>query len=281
MNALVQAAARDLEALRAQHPLVLSFTNSVVQQITANMLLAFGAVPAMLNDGEEAADMLRACTSALLINPGTLSREQAREMRIAVQTAREVGVPWVLDPVAVGLLGFRTRFCRELLAEKPALIRGNGSEILALAGYSAAGKGPESNDAAEAALPAAKELAASTGAAVLVTGPTDFATDGHSVLACSNGHPLMSRVTGVGCAMGAFAGAMLAVSSSPLQAAASTAALWGLAGELAAASAPRPGSFLTAFADTADALTPQTVLASARLSTFPTAGLAEYTRPLS
>ena len=135
-----------LENLRAQKPLILSLTNSVVQPITANMLLAAGASPVMLNDAEESAQLLRICANGLLINVGTLSRPQAEQMRAAVDAAQSAGVPWVLDPVAVGLLGFRTEFCRELLGFSPALIRGNASEIMALAGEAAGGRGTDTTE---------------------------------------------------------------------------------------------------------------------------------------
>ncbi len=62
-------------------------------------------------------------------------------MRAAVEHARQAGKPWTLDPVAVGALTVRTAFCHELLALQPAAIRGNASEILALAGMSAGGRG--------------------------------------------------------------------------------------------------------------------------------------------
>ena len=77
---LVQAVTADLEKIRETAPLVLSLTNSVVQPLTANLLLAIGAVPAMLNDAEEAVDMLRSGTGALLVNLGTVTREMVIPM---------------------------------------------------------------------------------------------------------------------------------------------------------------------------------------------------------
>ena len=88
--------------IRETAPLILSLTNSVVQPLTANLLLAIGAVPAMLNDAEEAVDMLRSGTGALLVNLGTVTREQGAAMQTAVREANRLNIPWVLDPVAVG-----------------------------------------------------------------------------------------------------------------------------------------------------------------------------------
>ena len=139
---LVHAVSTDLEKIRETAPLVLSLTNSVVQPLTANLLLAAGAVPAMLNDAEEAVEMLRGGTGALLVNLGTVTREQGAVMQTAVQEANRLDIPWVLDPVAVGALSLRTRLAEQLKERKPRIIRGNASEIMALAGYSSVTKGP-------------------------------------------------------------------------------------------------------------------------------------------
>ena len=244
-----------LEELRARCPLILSLTNSVVQPITANMLLAVGAAPVMLNDAVESEQLLQAGADGLLVNVGTLSHEQAAQ----------IGLPWVLDPVAVGLLSFRTEFCRELLSMKPTLIRGNASEIMALAGETAGGRGTDTTEESSAAVHAARKLAGMTGGAVLVTGEVDYVTDGERVLALANGHPIMTRVTGVGCAMGALAAACVAAAPDAFTGAAACAAILGLAGERAAARCPHPGSFAAALLDELDAIMPSDVEKFARI----------------
>lgn len=260
-------AAEVLAAIRARRPLILSLTNNVVQSITANMLLSVGGVPVMLTHSEEIRDLLHSCANGMLVNVGTLSQQQADTMRSAVNDAAEAGIPWVLDPVAVGLLKFRTGVCSELLRTPPAMIRGNASEIMALAGAEGAlPRGVESAADSAAALPAAKALALKTGAAVLVTGETDYATDGHRTITCTNGHEIMTRVTGVGCAMGALCAACLACADNALEAAVAAAAILGLAGERAAKQHPHPGSFAAGLLDELDAITPEDVEKTARLS---------------
>lgn len=261
---LVQTVTADLEKIRETAPLVLSLTNSVVQPLTANLLLAIGAVPAMLNDAAEAVDMLRSGTGALLVNLGTVTREQGAAMQTAVREANRLNIPWVLDPVAVGALSLRTRLAGQLKEQSPRIIRGNASEIMALAGYSSVTKGPESTSSSADALHAARELALHTGAAVLVTGRTDYSTDGRQVTATENGHAMMSRVTGVGCSMGALSAACAAVSPTPLQAAVSTAVLMGIAGEMAFEQSPSPGSFAVSLLDSLYALSPEDVVRRAR-----------------
>ena len=254
-----EALAAVLENLREKKPLILSLTNSVVQNFTANMLLAVGAAPVMLNDSVESAQLLKACGSGLLVNVGTLSTAQAEVMRCAVDAAHAAGIPWVLDPVAVGLLGFRTEFCQELLSMHPTLIRGNASEIMALAGEAAGGRGTDTTEESAVALHAAQTLARRCSCTVLVTGAVDYVTDGQRVLALGNGDELMTRVTGVGCAMGALAAACVASAPDCFTGAAACAAILGLAGERAASRCQRPGSFAPALLDELDALTPSDV----------------------
>lgn len=257
--------AQVLENLRKKNPLILSLTNNVVQSITANMLLAVGAAPVMLNDAAECEQLLSVCANGLLVNVGTLSHPQAQLMRSAVDAAHAAGVPWVLDPVAVGLLRFRTEFCHELLAMRPTLIRGNASEIMALAGEAAGGRGTDATEESSAAVQSACKLAQQCGCTVLVTGPVDYVTDGGRVLALGNGDPLMTRVTGVGCAMGALAAACVASAPDAFTGAAACAAILGIAGERAAVRCPRPGSFAGALLDELDALSPAEVAEFTRI----------------
>ncbi len=260
-------AAEVLEDLRIRRPLILCLTNNVVQNITANMLLAVGAVPVMLTHEQEIRELLRSCANGLLINVGTINESQAATMLAAAEQAHAQGLPWVLDPVAVGLLSFRTRVCRQLLEYHPAMIRGNASEIIALAG--ARGelcRGVESAAESEAALAAAQTLAQQTGATVLVTGETDYATDGCNTISCRNGDVIMTRVTGVGCAMGALATACLVSADTPLHAALATAAILGIAGEKAAHHCPAPGSFAVQLLDELSLISPDDVAKISRLT---------------
>ncbi|WP_248322083.1 hydroxyethylthiazole kinase [Caballeronia sp. Sq4a] len=237
--------------VRERAPLVHCLTNLVVTNFTANVLLAIGAAPAMVVAREEAAQFAP-LANALLINLGTLDVPQMRAMRAAVDAANSAGTPWVLDPVAVGPLAFRTEFALELLDAKPAVIRGNASEIISLSGGEASGRGVDSTAATDAALDAAQILALKTQAVVAVTGATDYITDGRRVIALSNGSPLMTRVTGVGCALSATVAAFVGAAQSRDEHWAATIAAIAystVAGELAAREAALPGSFAVAYLD--------------------------------
>ncbi|WP_407301453.1 hydroxyethylthiazole kinase [Klebsiella quasipneumoniae] len=232
--------------LRAHSPLVHCMTNDVVQTFTANVLLAVGASPAMVIDPREAAQFA-AIADALLINVGTLTADRAVAMRAAVEQARQAGKPWTLDPVAVGALTVRTAFCHELLALQPAAIRGNASEILALAGMSGGGRGVDTTDTA-AGSAAAQALARQLSTVVAVTGEVDYVTDGERVLSVAGGSALMTRVVGTGCALSAVVAASAALPGDRLENVAAACGLMKQAGEIAARQGG-PGSFIPAFLD--------------------------------
>ncbi len=260
----IDSVVRTLEQLRKRRPLVHCLTNGVVKNFTANVLLAIGAAPAMVEHPEEAAQFA-GIADALLVNLGTLDEPQMAAMPRAIGSALAAGKPWVLDPVAVGPLGVRTVFAREIVQKRPAIVRGNASEIIALAGQAGRGRGVDSGDSAETAIEAARALARQTGGAVLTTGATDYATDGTHTLACHNGHILLTRVTGVGCAQGALTAACAAVAESPLAAAAASAVLMGVAGDRAARVGARPGTFAVALLDALDELDPAILRKEAKL----------------
>jgi hydroxyethylthiazole kinase len=252
-------AIRVLQGLRTQAPLVHCMTNIVVAGFTANVLLAVGASPAMVENAEESADFA-AVADAVLVNLGTLSPHKVAAMRLAVAAAGRAGTPWVLDPVAVGALAYRTGFAAELLAGRPAVIRGNPSEILSLAGVAdAAGRGVDSTTDSGNALERAAALAQARGTTVAVSGATDYITDGTRVLEVNTGHEMMTRVTGVGCALGALVAASCAVESSPLVAATAATTILTVAAEVAIERSGGPGSFAVSLLDALYALDEATI----------------------
>ena len=251
IDAATLSAAR--EAVRAGTPLVHCLTNTVVQTITANALLAAGAAPAMVDAPQEAADFA-AIASAVLINVGTVHERTAEAMRLAARSAGEAGTPWVLDPVAVGALSYRTSLAAELVTMRPTVVRGNASEVLALAGAGAGGRGVDSTDTAEDAGKAAAELAARTGGVVAVSGEVDLLTDGRRTVRVGGGSVLLTRTTGAGCALGSLVAAYVAVTDDPLTGAVAAHAHVALAAEQAAATAGGPGTFAAAWLDALDAV---------------------------
>ncbi|MDD7909755.1 hydroxyethylthiazole kinase [Pseudovibrio exalbescens] len=264
---LIESACETLTKIRQTSPLVHNMTNIVVANTTANALLAIGASPAMV-DGPEEAPELASVAGALVVNVGTVTPAQAEAMKLACAAAQKAGRPWVLDPVAVGALTFRTNLAKELLAFKPTVIRGNASEIMALAGEGSGGKGVDSTDSSEAALVAAKTLARTSGAVVAVSGPTDYITDGERTLTVKNGHELMPFVTGLGCTATALTGAAVAVAEDKLEAAAHALLFLGLAGETAAQDTAGPASLQVDIINQLYHLTPEQVKEAGKLDSL-------------
>ncbi|MBO3662288.1 hydroxyethylthiazole kinase [Microbacterium stercoris] len=257
-------AAAILRELRAGSPLVQCLTNSVVVNFTANALLAVGAAPVMADIPVEAGECAR-FASAVLVNLGTPSAEQREAMLEASVAAREAGTPWVLDPVGVGALSLRTAFAAELLAQRPAVIRGNASEILALAGAGAGGHGVDAADDVDATLDVAVRLASETGAVVAVSGPVDLITDGERIVRVPGGSALLTKVTGGGCALGAtvaaFSWAAASAGFGALEGAVVAHLVHAEASERAEATAGGPGSFAVHFLDALAAVTPERLAA--------------------
>lgn len=255
-----------LQALRARRPLVHCITNFVSMEVTANALLALGASPAMVHAEEEVEDFQKVA-DALVVNIGTLSPAWVSAMELAAGKAAAQGKPWVFDPVAVGATPYRTRVAAELAHRRPTVIRANASELLALAGVAGGPtRGVDTSHASEDALQAARELARLLGSVVAVTGAVDLVTDGTRVLRVANGDPLMPRVTALGCALSAVVAAFLAVDDDPLEATVAALALFGIAGERAAARAGGPGTLRVLLMDELASLDRAATIEGLRLS---------------
>lgn len=266
----IAAAGAALDDLRAARPLVQNITNYVAMTISANVLLALGASPAMVHAPEESADFA-AISSSLVVNIGTLSESWVDGMRRAVLRMNEDGKPWVLDPVGCGATPYRTAVAVELSRLGPAIIRGNASEIMSLAGASGAGgKGVDSTTSSDAAIAAAKALARETGAVVAVTGETDYVTDGAIVVAITGGHALMPLSTALGCALSATVAAFAAI-RPPMEAAVAALAVYGAAGALGAENLAGPGLLPAALCDMLYGLDAESVAAFAGVSVVETA----------
>lgn len=240
------------EEVSRQHPLVQCLTNTVAQPVTANVLLASGCAPAMIDIEGEAGPFAQVA-SAVLVNLGTLAPSQRVAMPEATAAAREAGTPWVLDPVGIGALPVRTKLAQELLNDKPTVIRGNASEIIALAG-GIGGRGVDSTASVDEARSAANQIAREVGTVVAVSGETDFITNGEDSFECANGDAILTLVTGMGCSLGAYIAAFASAHVDTLLATAAAHASFGLAAEIARAESDGPGSFAVNFLDQLNAL---------------------------
>lgn len=201
-------------------PRVHCLTNTVAQNITANVLLAFGAIPSMAVHVDEVAAVAEGA-SAILINLGTISAEGELAIPKLLELARDRRKPLVLDPVFVELSPLRRHIAREVLRLPDVVVRGNAAEMAALS----------------------DELTVAERVTRVTTGSVDRIEGASGTLAVVRGHPLMSKVTGLGCASSALVAACCAVEKDPVIAAGAALTAYGIAGEIAAAKSAGPGSF--------------------------------------
>ncbi|PZN93964.1 MAG: hydroxyethylthiazole kinase [Hyphomicrobiales bacterium] len=215
-----ETVARVLSRVAELRPRVHCLTNTVAQNVTANMLLAFGAIPSMASHPDEVA-AVAAGAGAILINLGTISPEGERAIPKLLEVARQHRKPLVLDPVFVELSPLRMRLAEEILSLPGIVVRGNAAEMAVLAPL----------------------LATAPSAIRVTTGRVDLIEAPSGRLEIAHGHPLMAKVTGLGCASSALIAACCAVEPDPLLAAGVALTAYGLAGEIAAERCHGPGSF--------------------------------------
>jgi hydroxyethylthiazole kinase len=253
MSADVLARAAELVAqLRERRPRVHCITNTVVQELTANVLLAAGAIPSMTTSPEEIGHFV-AGADVLLVNLGTFDRDRRDAVEIALEVARDDGIPWVLDPVLIDRSEPRAEMARSLAMKEPRVVRANAAEFGALTQGEAT---PEVLD----------KFALDHITVAACTGPLDYISSGAKRAQIENGHPYMAQVTGIGCAESALVAAMVAIEDDEFLGAVAGVLAMGIAGELGADRAGGPGSFAPALIDAIAAMDGETVLRRARLS---------------
>lgn len=254
-------------AVRERAPLVLGVTGTATQGLVADGLLAGGARPMLTATADESPTLVTVA-DALLVNLGSLNGD-AREG--AVPTARSAtayGKAWVLDPVAIGVAPVRTPLAHQLLALGPTAVRGNASEVVALhrgATGGHFGHGPDATLGPDAAIDSARALAAAHGCVVAVSGPVDAVTDGERLVRVASGHPLLTRISGTGCLLGALTAATLSVRVGAFGAVVAATALLTVAAERAAVEGVGPGTFRIRLLDALDAVSADEVATKVRL----------------
>ena len=266
MNQLQSGIAEAASKVRANNPMAGSITNSVTIDFVANAQLAVGGSAAMVYLPDEG-ECLVAAGGAVYINMGTLLPVYEETLPRTAAAAHAAGKPWVLDPVGIGIGSLRTKLLRGFKPYKPAIVRGNASEIIALAGLwdlegdaseLSRARGVDTTDTVAAARDAAVALARYTGGAVAVSGESDLVTDGSTVAYSMGGSALMGKVTGFGCSLGGVA-AVYAAQADPFTAALAAVAHYNVAGTRAAAAADAPASFKVAFIDELYRATPDDI----------------------
>ena len=255
----------DLCKIREISPLVHNITNYVAMNFSANALLAIGASPVMAHEPEEM-EQMASIVGALVINIGTLDQLWVEAMLISGEAMSKLSKPIVFDPVGAGATAYRTRVSWQIIERcKPTIIRGNASEIMALVDAGIISKGVDSSHSSDVALESAKWLAKQTGAVVVISGETDYITDGDRVEAVLNGSKMMTRVTAMGCTASSMIGVFAAVNSDPFEAAVNAMAVMSISGEVAATNSIGSGSLQINFIDELYNINSQTISKYAKL----------------
>ena len=263
-----------IEKLRQESPLTHCITNVVTVRDCANAVLAVGGSPIMANAPEEAEEIVSIANS-LVINIGTLTQEQIETMKKSSKQATKMEKPFVLDPVGIGISKIRNETPIDIIKEsKPAIIRGNLSEIKAIAmfygildecttakGVDVADTDIISEDTLEINAQIVKNIAEKLDTTIAVSGPIDIVSNGKEVYALKNGNPMMANITGTGCMLGCIMGAYAAIDDSLLAAITATTVM-SIAGEIAAKTATDnnqgTGSFGTYLIDELSKMNPET-----------------------
>lgn len=257
--------AEALQRIKEARPLIHQITNFVVMNDTANVTLQVGALPVMAHAVQEVAQMA-GIAGALVLNTGTLEADWIEAMIVAGKTARERGIPVVLDPVGAGATDYRTETDLRILEQvRPTIVRGNPGEIAALVGAGGQVKGVESVGELDDPLSVAQTAAEAWSATVAMTGARDLVTDGKRSIAVDNGDRWLTTLTGTGCSSTTMVACYAAAEGDGVIAAAAGLAHLGLAAEIAAAEAKGPGSFKVALHDAIYNMTPELLAEGARV----------------
>lgn len=238
-----------LTQIKTQRPLILNLTNDVSMNLIANGLLSLGASPIMSQAPEEIEDLLQ-IANALVINIGTLSEPFINLCKKACYTANRLGVPITFDPVGAGASQYRTNTCLQFLEDfNFSIIRGNASEIMALAEKNHTTKGVDSDNPTQDAIASAQSLASQYQSIIVISGAIDAVINTKQVQLFDRGSPLMPMVTGSGCLLTAIVSAFNAIHQNPHEAVSAAVVFYSLCGESASQKANGPGSFLPHFLD--------------------------------
>lgn len=265
-----------LTYIQREAPLIHCITNPISINDCANILLAIGARPIMAEHPDEVAE-ITAIAKGLALNLGNITDARMASMKISAGTAKDKGIPFVLDLVGLSCSRLRQKYAKELLQiAVPDIIKGNISELRTLLGLpTTPGMGVEAGQkemvTRENALEYAKifqKQAREYHTILLATGPIDLVVSSEEAYIIANGSNALASITGTGCMNNVLAGACLAgVHGISSQATNNTLAailsclLLGIAGENIQDIYLNqgPGSFHYSLMDSISKLTPHTI----------------------
>ena len=235
--------------IKNENPLILNITNNVSIDFVANGLLSLGASPIMSFAMQEIEDLIK-LSNAIVINIGTLSDPFIGLCQHACFVANKLVKPIIFDPVGAGASAYRTKTCKIFLKNyQLAIIRGNASEIAALAGAALLTKGVDSTTKPIKVVEYAEMLSAQYAATICMSGATDIIIAQKNKNQYDRGSPFMPMITGTGCLLSAVVAAFHAVEKNSFIATSAASLFFSVCGEIAAKQSIGPGSFKVNFLD--------------------------------
>lgn len=215
-------------------PLVHCITNPISITRCADLILALGARPIMAEHPKETAGITKTA-EALLLNLGNITDARKKSMLISGRIARKNKIPVVIDVVGISCSNFRRKYALRLIcASKPAIIKGNYSEIYALYSekYKSQGVDADKKLTKEEVTIAATFLSKKYDAVILASGKEDIVALKNKVSYIRNGTEKFTTVTGTGCMLGAVCACFLSA-EEPYYAAVFSCVIFGICGERA------------------------------------------------
>lgn len=211
---------KDLVKIRAEirkkEPLIQAITNPIAINMVANSILFVGAKPICAEHPQEMEDITPKA-DALSINLGNINQQRMEAMDRASFFASKKGLPIVIDLVGIGASKLRLDFAKNLLDKyKFSLLKGNASEIIALAKGASSAKGvdvgkDDEDKSLEYLIKTCQDLSKKYQAAVLLTGKTDILVKDNKYYLIENGCPELSNITATGCMLTGLISAFIAV----------------------------------------------------------------------
>ena len=236
-----------INSIRSNAPLIHCITNPISINDCANAVLAVGAKPIMAEHPKEVAK-ITSMASVLAVNLGNITDARINSIMISGKTSSENNIPSVIDAVGVTCSDIRLELAKEYINLcRPAVIKGNISEIKVLNGLSSDAAGIDVSDKDTFSSDnevkmkytgeLVKELAKKTNSVVVATGVVDTISDGCEVYYIQNGCEMMSSITGTGCMLNVLIASYISAGkytdTKILDNAICATALLGIAGERA------------------------------------------------
>ena len=207
---------RDL--VREKSPLIHAITNPIAINMVANAILFQGAKAICAEHPDEMEDIVK-ISDSLSVNLGNITDSRIKSIELAIKFANQKNIPVVIDLVGVGASKLRYDFAIKLLENyKFSLIKGNGSEILAISGNDSNAKGIDvgekdrlNGENIEKFIKISKYLCQKYQTSVLITGKTDILLDENRYFLIENGCENLSKITATGCMLTSLISTFLSV----------------------------------------------------------------------